>query len=238
MCDDNRTLLGIAKRAVLSLLAMFFWGHAAANECLNLLPDDVKTDGLPRICESAFNGMAATYSCQDYVSGENRYRVLYKGGRSPKAVLALDTGGTEQLLSSPLYGDRKMKCPLTPPAGVPKYATHRGIGVCHDEKDKPVSCSIFLHAAARQTEAHRYMVFYPNHRDGNVTIDVQVAGNNDDAMVAEVAFQIGMSLWETECCSEQAVQYLAYAYSLFPRAEAYRQAYQRGRALLAIREEE
>lgn len=233
MCNNDRTRLSIAYQAMLALVAMFFLGPVAANECLNLLPDDVKADGLPKICESAFNGIEFSYSCQDYRSGENRYRVLYKGGRTPKAVLALNADGSEQILSSPIFGDHRLTCPLTPPTGVPKYATHRGTGVCHDENDKPIACSIFLHTAARQTESHRYMVFYPNNSEATVKVDVQVAGNNDDAMVAELAFQIGMSLWDTECCTEQAVQYLAYAYSLFPRAEAYRQAYQRGRALLA-----
>jgi len=233
MCDDNRTLLGIASRTVLSLLTMLFLGHASANECLNLLPDDAKPDGLAKICQSSFNGIEFSYSCQDYRSGDSRYRVLYKGGRTPKAVLALNADGSEQILSSPVFGDNKLTCPLSPPPGVPKYATHRGTGVCHDEHDKPVACSIFLHAAARETEAHRYMVFYPNHNANEVAVEVQAAGNNEDAMVAELAFQIGMSLWETECCTREAVKYLAYAYRLFPRAEAYRTAYQRGRAILA-----
>lgn len=237
MRDANRILSGFTRQALLFLVLLLVVGYAAANECLNLFPYDVKPDGLAKICQSAFNGIEFSYSCQDYRSGDNRYRVLYKGGRTPKAVLALNPDGTEQILSSPVFGDNKLTCPLSAPPGVPRYATHRGIGVCHDEHNKPVACSIFLHAAARESEAHRYMVFYPNSPTDQTKIEVQAAGNNDDAMVAELAFQIGMSLWETECCTKEAVKYLAYAYSLFPRAEAYRQAYQRGRALLATSEQ-
>jgi hypothetical protein len=236
MHDDIQKRPGSAIRWLLSLLAMFYLGHAAANECLNLLPYDTVADGLPKICQSAYNGIADNYSCQDYRSGQNHYRVLYRGGNIPKAVLTIHSDGSEQLMSSPVFGDPKLRCPLNSPAGVPKYANHRGTGVCLDENDKPIACSIYLHAAARETEAHRYMVFYPNQREDKVHIEVQTAGNNKDAMVAELAFQIGMSLWDTECCSAEAVKYFAFAHQLFPRAEAYRKAYQRGRALVAFKD--
>lgn len=234
MSDSYAKLTG-AIRCLLSLLALFFTTHAAANECLNLFPYDTVEDGLPKICQSAFNGVPSDYSCQDYRSGENQYRVLYKGGRTPKAILALNSNGSEQLLSSPLFGNQKLKCPLKAPAGVPKYATHRGIGICRDENDKPVACSIFLYAAARDTNLHSYMVFYPKNKQEKMRVDVSDAGKNENAMAAEIAFQIGMTLWETECCSEQAVPYLAYAYHLFPRSETYRHAYQLGRAELALK---
>ena len=211
MSDSYAKLTG-AIRYLLSLLVIIFTTHAAANECLNLFPYDTVEDGLPKICQSAFNGMPSDYSCQDYRSGENRYRVLYKGGRTPKAVLALTSNGSEQLISSPLFGNQKLKCPLKAPVGVPKYATHRGIGICRDENDKPVACSIFLYAAARDINLHSYMVFYPKHKREKVRVDVSDAGKNENAMAAEIAFQIGMTLWETECCHEQAVPYLAYAY--------------------------
>lgn len=234
MMYDNRKLTGTTVRLVLSILAIFYITHAAANECLNLFPYDVTEDGLPKICQSDFTGMKTDYGCQDYRSGNNRYRVLYKGGRSAKAVLALKVDGTEQVLSSPLRGDPKLNCPLKAPTGVPKYANHRGVGVCRDEDNMPIVCSIYQHAAARQPVSHLYMVYYPNDKRHEIQVDIEDAGANENAMVAEIAFQIGQSLLKTTCCSDRAMQYLAYAYRLFPRSETYRHAYQRSRAMLAF----
>jgi hypothetical protein len=234
MYDNLIKLPGTATRLVFAVLAMFSIAHAAANECLNLFPYDVKEDGPPKICQSALTGTASNYSCQDYRSGTTRYRVLYKGGRTAKAVLAFKADGSEQVLSSPFRGDAKLNCPLNPPTGVPKYAFHRGMGVCRDDKNMPVACSVFHYAAARQPVARLYMVYYPHNAQHKVQIEVEDAGANDDAMVAELAYQLGRSLLETSCCSDQAMKYLAYAYHLFPRAEIYRHAYQRSRALLAF----
>ena len=233
MMSDNRKTTGIAIRYTLTVLAIFYISQAAANECLNLFPYDVKEEGLPKICTSDFTGKTARYGCQDYRSGENRYRVLYRGGRSAKAVLALDNDGSEHVMSSPQRGDQSLNCPLNAPAGVPKYANHRGVGVCQDEMNRPIACSIFQYAAARQPLEHLYMVYYPNAEQEPVQIDVEDAGKNEDAMVAEIAYQLGRSLLQTSCCNDRAMQYLAFAYRLFPRSETYRHAYQRSRAMLA-----
>lgn len=234
MSDNFAKLMRTTVRLVLTVLAMVYIAPAMANECLNLFPYDVTEDGSPKICQSDFSGMKSNYSCQDYRSGKSHYRVLYKGGRTAKAVLALNPDGTEKVLSSPLRGDPRLNCPLKSPVGVPKYAIHRGMGVCRDENNMPMVCSIFQHAAARQAVAHLYMVYYPSDAQHKVHIDVEDAGANEDAMVAEIAYQLGQSLLQTTCCSEKAMHYLAYAYRLFPRSETYRHAYQRSRALLAF----
>jgi len=234
MMYDNRKLSGTAIRLLLSVLSLFYLAHAAANECLNLMPYDVKADGSPKICSSNFSGIKSDFGCQDYRSGDNRYRVLYKGGRHAQAVLALKPNGQEQVLSSPGRGDPKLDCPLKAPVAVPKYASHRGMGVCRDEANQPVACSVFQYAAARETVSHLYMVYYPNQSHAKAQIEVEDAGANKDAMVAEIAYQIGQSLLKTSCCNDRAMQYLAYAYRLFPRSETYRHAYQRSRALLAM----
>jgi hypothetical protein len=221
---------------LLASLALLFSAPLVANECLDLFPYDTVADGLPKICQSNFNGINKTYSCQDYRSGKTRYRILYKGGLSPKAVLQLNLDLEESLLSSPLFGDKRLRCPLNSPEGVPRHATHRGMGVCYDENDQMVACSVYEHAVARQSQAHRFMIFYRADEKNPVSIDATIAGTNNDAMVAEMAYQMGMSLWDTKCCAEQALEYLAYAYSLFPRAVAYRQAYQYSRTTLALRE--
>lgn len=223
-------------RTLVFFLSAGLTAQSAANECLDLMPYDTVADGLPKVCQSSFNGVSSDYSCQNYRSGEIRYQVLYRGGLSPRAIIQLNSDGSQQLLSSPLFGDRRLRCPLNPPAGIPEYAVHRGIGVCHDDNDSLVACSVFEHAMARQPEVHRFMTFYVSDGELPVTIDAQIAGINNDAMVAEFAFQLGMSMWETECCAEQAVDYLAYAYRLFPRTAAYREAYRHSRAVLAIQE--
>jgi len=224
---------------LLAGLILLCAARAGANDCLRMLPDDTTVDGPPEICQSDFNGFMHHYSCQDYRAGDTHYRVLYRGGVTPKAVLRFDADTPHHLLvSSPLFGDSKLSCPLKPPDGIPQHAAHRGLGVCHDADNRPVACSVYEHAAPRQTVAHRYMTFYTAEETNPITIETQIAGSNDNAMVAEIAYQLGMSLWETECCTEQAVAYLAYAYRLFPRAEVYRTAYHRSRALLARREQE
>ncbi len=223
-------------KIIFSSFVLLLASHATANECLDLFPYDTVAEGHSKICKSAFNGVSKYYSCQDYRSGDTRYRVLYRGGLTPKAVIQLNSDKSFQLISAPLFGDPRLRCPLMPPSGIPKHAEHRGTGVCFDENDRMVACSVFEHAAARQMEATRYMTFFDTQDKPSVTIDAQVASSNDDALVAEFAFQIGMSLWDTECCAEQAVEYLEQAYKLFPQAEAYRTAYRRSRAILAMKE--
>jgi len=231
MLSRGRSLQSLMAGFVLALAT-----HVTANECLDLMPYDTVAEGLPKICQSDFNGIKRFYSCQDYRSGNTAYRVMYRGGNYPKAIVRINTDGSSNLISAPLFGDNRLNCPLKPPAGIPEYAVHRGTGVCYDDNDKMVACSIFEHAAARQLEETRFMTFYTNGQEESIQIDAQVAGNNTDAMVAELAYQIGMSLLETDCCTEQAVKYLKQAYQLFPRAEAYKKAYRHSRATLAIRE--
>ena len=232
----ERHNMGKFLQATICGVALLFACQAVGNECLNLLPDDAVVDGLPKVCQSSYNGMNNQYSCQDYRSGELQYRVLYKGGLHPKAVLQLNSDSSFHLLSAPLFGNPKLHCPLRPPAGIPEYAIHRGTGICYDDDDRQVACSVFEYAPARQTVRQRYMTFYGADERQPVSIDAHVAGSNEDAMVAEIAFQIGMNLWDSECCAEQAVEYLAYAYQLFPRTEAYLKAYRHSRATLAIQE--
>jgi len=236
MLDLRWSTIGTFLKTILASFVLGLASQASANECLDLLPYDTVADGIPSICQSNFTGIKKDYSCQDYRSGETRYRVLYRGGLYPKAVVQINPDNTRYLISSTLFGDHKLRCPLTPPEAIPQHAVHRGMGVCQDDYDQLVACSVFEHAEARRTEAHRYMTFYHSGDEQSVSIDAQVAGTNSDALVAEMAFQIGMSLWDTECCAQQAVEYLEYAYQLFPRAEAYRDAYRHSRVSLALKQ--
>jgi len=234
MFDNRINPAGPALRSLFGVLFLLCISSVSANECLNLLPYDVAEDGLPKLCLSGVNGKRELYSCQDYRSGNSHYRVLYKGGRVPKAVLALRADGKEVVLTSLADSNRKLSCPLKAPAGVPKYASHRGLGVCADEHDQAIACSMYVYAAARESVAHSYMVFYPRDSREKLQVEISDAGKNENAMVAEIAYQIGLQLSQTECCNSQALRYLSYAYHLFPRSETYRQAYQRSRATLAL----
>ena len=94
--------------------------------------------------------------------------------------------------------------------------------------------AVFFSMPPHATRWHIATWFITQAQNGRSFIDVEDAGANKDAMVAELAYQIGTSLWQTECCHEQALQYLAYALQLFPRSITYRHAYQRSRAVLAL----
>ena len=192
--------------------------------------------GQPKLCQSAYSGASQQYSCQDYQVNEQTYRFIYLGGLVPKAILALDSQNEEHLVWSPSVGDQKIDWPLPAPKGVPTEADHYGTGVCQDERGEKIACSVYENRVARKAEYHRYMVFYAPDGSGPTHIDEQVAGENENAMVAELAYQIGLSLFDTTCCSEQAMDYLELAHSLFPNAMVYRTAYVRAKSVLAAGE--
>lgn len=223
------------RRFTLILISMLLAGLAQAtrNECFNLLPSNVTKASEVRICSSSFNGITNYYSCQEYSAEDEHYRVLYKGGVTPTAILKFDKFNRRELVWSHLYGDQEINCPLAPPEGIPAQAAHQGIGVCLDDNDKYVPCSVFEHAGYRQAEAFRYFAFYDPNGAENVTITTFVMGDNPDAITAELAYQIGVSLNQTDCCRTQALEYLEYAYRLFPSAYTYRVTYHRAKASLA-----
>lgn len=210
--------------------------HALSNQCLEYLPDNITVASEVRICTSTFNGDYNRYSCQDYNAGDEHYRILYRGGLIPKAILKFDEANRKHVVWSPLFGDQEIHCPLAPPDGIPYRAKHRGIGVCQDDNDEYVPCSIYEHAAPRKIEAYRYFAMYDPSGEQPATIDTLVTGKNVDALVAEFSFQIGISLLKTDCCKQQAFEYIQHAYSMFPRADAYRRAYYRTKATLAASE--
>lgn len=198
--------------------------QAHANECLSRMPNGIKPSGQAKICHSAFTGLNTQYSCQDYRQGPELYRVVYKGGLEPKAIVKLTGNGQEQLVWSTSWGDPRMRCPLPAPPAIPRHAQHRGLGICLDENDASIACSVYEHAQARESRVWRYLVFY--HPNGKTEmVHRMAAGDNRDAMVAEIAYQFGLSLLETDCCSEQATAYLEYAHRLFPRVSEYRSGY-------------
>lgn len=206
------------------LTGLFQVMPAYANECLQVLPANTIEDGIPKICQSSFNGTKRDYVCQDYRAGDQKFQVLYQGGVKPKAILQIDTNNKSTLK---LESVKQATCPLPAPTGIPSHALHRGIGICLDDNDETVPCSIYEHVEAREPVQYRHMIFYQSDNEHDeVTINTQIYDANHDAMAAELAYQIGLNLSNTECCAAQAIEYLAYAHKLFPHAEVYRKAYQ------------
>ena len=205
-------------------LLLLIIGQANANECLSKMPAGASALGQAKLCKSAFSGLNGQYSCQDYQASGQRFRVIYKGGLEPLAIVRLDHSGREQLIYSPRWGEHKMRCPLPAPEVISRHAQHRGLGICVDNNDKPVACSVYEHAQARQSRSWRYLVFH-QHNGRSEVAHRMVAGDNRDAMEAEIAYQLGLSLLNTECCSERATAYLEHAHRLFPRVTVYRSSY-------------
>jgi hypothetical protein len=210
--------------------------HAASNQCFEYLPDNITTASGVHVCTSTLNGDYKRYSCQDYVSGENNYRILYRGGLVPKAILKFDEVNHKYVLWSAQSAVQKITCPLAPPEGIPQQAKHRGIGICQDEHDEYTPCSVYELVEPRKLEVVRYFAMYDPQGEQPASVDATVIGNNVDAMVAEFSFQIGMSLLNTDCCKEKGYEYIKHAYNLFPRAETYRRAYQHTKSALAVYE--
>ena len=214
------------------LMMLLSIGHTNASQYRLAFPDTMTPVGQVKLCHSTFTGITQEYSCQDYQADHKIYRVIYRGGLVPKAIVAVDEQHNENLVWSTTFGDRKIAVPIPAPTGVPAEAVHYGTGVCQDEKDIKIPCSVYEHRVARKKAYHRYMVFYTPNGSGPLLIDEQVAGSNKNAMVAEIAYQLGLSLFDTNCCSEKAMAYLELAHRLFPNAVVYHKAYEHARSVM------
>lgn len=226
------------KKYSIILVLLLFWsiGHGHAEQHRFSFSEPMVPLGQPKLCQFSYTGISKQYSCQDYRGNEQIYRIIYLGGTVPKAILSLDAQNKEHLVWSPTFGDQNLAWPLPAPKGVPTEAVHYGSGVCQDEYGEKIACSVYEHRVARKAEYHRYMVFYAPDGSGPTHIDEQVAGENHNAMLAELAYQLGLSLFNTDCCSEQAMAYLELAQSLFPNAMVYQKAYEHAKSVLVAGE--
>ncbi|MFV1983816.1 MAG: hypothetical protein ACC657_09795 [Thiohalomonadales bacterium] len=209
-----------------------------ANECMSYIQNKTITINGLKICESAYNGISDIYSCQDYQSADRNYRVLYKGGIVPKAIVVLNEQQQEKIIWATIFGDKKLHCPLIAPRGIHINAKHRGTGICTNDHDQFVPCSVYEHKVSRQIDSHRYLVFYPTNETNTnlIKVETYIFDATEDAMTAEIAYQFGLSLLDTECCSQQAMTYLEYAYHLYPKANKYSKAYNNAKFDLSINE--
>jgi hypothetical protein len=191
-----------------------------ANDCPAILPAFAGAVGEPRLCHAGDDKRDGLFVCREYRDADRVYRVLFRGGPAPKQVYELtrDDATATQL---PVRGRR---CELARPPGVPVAASYRGTGVCADEHGRPLPCSLFEHAGAREPEAMRYFVFYEPDGNGIRRIDALSVGRNEHALEAELAFHLGQALAGSTCCRDRARDYVAYATALFPDDGAYRAA--------------
>jgi len=177
------------------------------------------------LCQSSHTGNPVTYSCRDYRVGNNIRRFYFNGGTIPMAVATIGSPGSQ--LQSLEKTNVAMNYPVQPPSGIPSGAQFMGSGVCIDDLDRNVPCGVFTHKPARFPKTMRYLVFYDANGRGVTRIDRQNAGPNPDAIPAELAYQIGLGLVESDCCRHDGLGYLKMALSLFPDSTEYRQAYER-----------
>jgi hypothetical protein len=189
---------------------------ATAADCAALLPRGAVPASDIYLCPVAGGEPQA---CRDYRSGERRFRVQFGGGRTPRRVAEI---GTHARAAAPA-DIAVQRCELARPAQVPDAAQFRGTGVCEDEDGRPVPCSLFEHAAAREPRALRYFVYYEP-AGGVRRIDAVDAGRNEHAFEAELAFHLGQSLAARGCCRAEARPYVAHAAALFPADPVYRAA--------------
>lgn len=200
---------------------------AADNACPSILPTDVSVISEPRLCRTGFAEGGKFSVCHEYGNDRRLYQVVFRGGTAPKAVYERVRADRHrdkfaQVITRRNFGDRA--CNLQPPPSVPTGATYRGTGVCEDEQGRPLPCSLFEHAGARQPEAMRYFVYYAPDGSGIRRIDALPAGHNEHALEAELAFHLGQALSRTVCCGNRAKSYLAHAAALFPDDGTYRAA--------------
>ncbi|MDH5424391.1 MAG: hypothetical protein OEY29_05295 [Gammaproteobacteria bacterium] len=224
-----RSIAGHISKSLISLLILPSIVFATTNDtpqaCYDLLPADATTYGSFYICRSRLNGKESVYACQNFISRFGYYRVFFKSGRFPKIIEKISKKGklisviwsVSNSTSQPEYNFR-------PPGLIPDSSRFIGAGVCKNEQDQEVPCSVFRFSAARYTEVKDYLVMYKKDGTGPDSQTAIALQPNHDAMPAEMAYQIGLNLLDTVCCQDRAVQYLEYAASLFPDSVMYKKA--------------
>jgi len=213
-------------RGLILAVALSFAPNTRAAECFDLIPEAARPEGEMWLCLSAHNGRLERYSCQDYVDARVRYRLFFRGGVVPKAVAVFRHGKPRkfQLIERNTTAPQQT-CEIATPAGVPEDALHLGTGVCRNDCGKRVPCSVFRLEAARYPAIVHYTVLYDSQGYGPMSLDTRKLGTNDEAMMAELSFQLGTNLLDANCCMDQALDYLGYAYRLFPDDTQYRESY-------------
>lgn len=199
-----------------------------------------------RLCDSSHMGQSETYSCKDYLSERERLRLVYQGGPAPRAIYKYrsDISCEPMLIWVNNVGEAFLYYDQESPSGVPSTAIYRGTGVCQDDEDQSVPCSIFeqiVDEDAAIKEIQRYLVFYYPMGNGPSQISVIIQRGDQILLegankkrneaymaifVALFAHFLGEELLNTDHYRERGQAYLKYAYELFPDSSVYGKAYE------------
>lgn len=195
--------------------------------CAKGLPTDAISTGNFSLCELNENSENDLYACQTFNSSKGKFRVYFQGGRFPKAISRVAVNGKNiaiqriQLNQQPQY-----VCNLAPPIQVPTTAIFVGAGICDNSVNQKVPCSVFRNKAPRLKNISDYLVFYDQLNKNSERVSLIPVQHNDDAVPAEMAYQIGLNLINTSCCRQKGMKYIELAMNLFPESEIYRATYQ------------
>jgi hypothetical protein len=187
--------------------------------CSNFLPADARPVASLRLCRFGLDGQTAIYACQDFRSGGERYRVMFKGSHHPQAITMLTADGeVSKVIWSRTKNSKQPVCSLTPPPQAPATNQFVSAGVCADDDGQSVPCAVFRRKAPRAQLITDYLVFYRTDGSGPHHAIPMYVDTDPDALPAELALQIGQRLMKKPCCQHRGRQYLQYASQLNPEA--------------------
>ena len=194
--------------------------------CSYFLPTDAISTSSFKLCQSDHSGNNELYACQNFTSADGNYRIFFKGGRSPKAITKVtNNGDVKEILWSENMSVNQPVCDLHPSTHIPVTTKFMGAGICKDKNNLSVPCTVFRHKVARLKNITDYMVFYNTNGAGPKYTSTIYMGENQDAMPAELSYQIGLSLLKTGCCQQRALKYIKYAIQMFPDSILYSKSY-------------
>lgn len=189
-------------------------GGESTGNCQNPLPPGAVAATDFYLCQQ--EGGTAVLACRDYRLGDRRFRMMFRGGKTPQAIEERMEHDVRPILAhAPV-------CDIERPPAIPRGAVFFGVGVCEANGGCKFPCALFEHAAARESEVKRHLVFYQPDGSGVRHIETMVARANNQAMEAELAAQIAQTFLHSACCAEQAQEYAMYAARLFPFEPRYR----------------
>ncbi len=224
---DSSAISAPSQNATVSDVRHFLDQGKKPASCSAFLPADATPVRDLHICRSRHDGKNTVYACQDFASGDEFYRVLFKGGRNPKAITALAADGEAgRVIWSEDEETDPPVCSLAPPPQAPATNQFVGVGVCKDDAGQSVPCAVFRRKAPRAQITTDYLVFYHADGSGPQRAIPMYVETDPDALPAELAFQIGRRLVKSRCCRHRGLQYLQYASQAYPDSNLYRKALQ------------
>lgn len=202
--------------------------------CAAYLPRDAVPLASLHLCTAWQSGQTELYACQNVSSGSGLYRIYFKGGHFPRAITRVNAKNEiVDLVWREKPAAPQLVCNLPAPPELPSGTQFQGAGVCEDADNHPVPCSVFREKAPRNKIYSDYMTFYFPDGSGPQKTRRIYSAVNQDAMPAELEYQIGLSLLKTRCCKHRGLKYIEHAYQLFPTSRLYRATYQHYKAELS-----